>query len=337
MLKNLYNSINTVSNLQGSSIGYWIPNSDAMFITLTTESMQSVRVYRDGTEVHISRVSNTESLKYDQAPEYNGLIIHRTSGLAYQLHPMTWTINLQKPFVTGVAFSVTGNGVYLRNRDGVMKYYARFARGYRIYDVSTGVLESTVEVFASGVNIENPIQWVKDQILAFFRDSGEVALWDVDAGELVLSSFIDAPSIAVVDQQYQNIVSVRNSDKIVQVWDLQVEPDHFSALSADPGNYLRYNKEELSITVLGDQDEPVANTEVIWSLKAYIPTGAAVNEQAVNEGNVGGGSTVSAPLGKLSPTISLTDENGVARVMYCPPGNDWVSGMQEIITARVFL
>jgi len=341
VLKLLYQGTEVVQNTSSAAnFGIWSPNSDAMFYFGNNPKNESRRVYRDGTNVHISHVGgNGNTFTFDCAPETEaGIVVHDTirNGF-YELHPKTWTPNLQKPFTSNVSASSAGEGLYLRNRAGVMKYYEQFARGYRVRNITTDAIEDTVEIFASGANLSLPIQFVNNQTVAVFRLTGEMALWDLDTQTMLLNSYIDIPHTAAIDSQYQTVVSIRNSDKTVQIYALEIEPHSFSALSATPGNYDRYHDEELSITVLGSNSEPVPNVEVHWAVQTIVSGSGGVNQVVVNGSAVNAGASFAAAKGKITPAVSITNASGVATATYCPPGLDWITGDQETITAKVYI
>lgn len=316
MLKLLYQGDTALTSATSSAnFAIWSANSDAMFYFGNSPKNESRRVYRDGSNIHISQVgTNGNTFLFDQAPEVDsGVVVYDTiRGLSYELHPKTWTPNLQKPFTSNIDLTFLNEGLYLRNQSGVVKYYEQFARGYRVRNITTDTIEDTVEVFASAPNITLPMAWVNNQTVAFFRLTGEVSLWDLNSKTTLLNSFIEAPHTAAIDHTYQTVVSVRNSDKTTQVYALEIEPDSFSALSATPGNYERYHGETLSITVLGADGELIPNVEVHWSLQV----GAK---------------------GMITPAVSLTNAVGVATASYCPPGLDWMTGDEETITAKVYI
>ena len=330
-----------VGNTSSSaSYGIWSPNSDAMFFFGTNPKQESRRVFRDGTNIHISQVGgNGNTFQFDQAPEAEaGIVVYDTIRAAsYELHAKTWTPNLQKPWTSAVTTAFLGEGLYLRNRAGVMKYYEQFARGYRVRNITTGAVESTVEIFASGANISLPFAWVNNQTIAAFRTTGEMSLWDIDTETTLLNSYIEVPHTAVVDTENQTVVSIRDSDVTVQVYALEIEPNSFSALSATPGNYDRYHDEALSITVLGADSEPVAGVEVHWELQTIVAGPNAINDEEVNAVALNAGASFAAAKGKISPAVSVTNSSGVATATYCPPGVDWVSMDQETITAKVYI
>lgn len=340
MLKLLYQGTTPVLNTSASGVAYWSKNADAMMYKTSSPSNQARRVYRDGTNIHISRIStNADTLLIDQAPEVQtGIVVKSISRAAtYELHPKTWTPDLQKPFTSAISNAALSEGLYLRNRAGVMKYYEQFARGYRVRNITTDAIEDTVEIFASGAALSLPLQWVNNQTIAAFRTTGEMSLFDLDTKTVLLNSYIEAPHMAVIDYKNQNVVAIRESDKIVQVYALEIEPYSFSALSATPGNYDRYHDEELSITVLGSNGEPVPGVEVHWEVSNITLISGAVNAKAINADGVNAGATVSAPKGKISPAVSTTNASGVATATYCPPGLDWVTGDQETIKAKVYI
>lgn len=296
-----------------------MPAVDAMLVLNTTETREVKRVFRDGSSVHIA--SDTGTPVYDQAPEFGGVVQHNPAYTqSYQLDQRTWVPDFSKVFTSEIGTAVDtvisgGGGLFLRNRSGVVKYYQRSGQGYKRYDSATGSLESTVTVFPSGSSPVRSLQWLENQTVVFVRNDGSLRVYDLSNDTTILTSAIDAPTRVAVDHKNKLIVAIRASDRTTQVYKLEVQPASVSAISPSPGTYLRYQREDISVTVLGSNSEPAANVPVEWTL-TLSPSGTA--------------------LGKVSPYISLTDANGVARAVYCPPGNDWTMGVQEILTAKVY-
>ena len=216
-----------------------------------------------------------------------------------------------------------------------MKFYEALGRNYRRYDVATDALEATIEVFPSGASIFKPLRWAYDQVIGFFRDDGSLRLFDVDSDTLVLDSFIEVSDIVTIDTRYQNVMSIRTSDSILQTYDLAVEPAQFSSFTATPGNYDRYHTEALQITVLGADGEVAPGVQVEWRVEILGAESGSVNTEELGELFLGEGASVSSAKGKITPNVSTTDASGIARATYCPPGLDWVSGDKETITTTV--
>ena len=143
--------------------------------------------------------------------------------------------------------------------------------------------------------------------------------------------------VVTVDTENQVVVSIRDSDKTVQVYALEIDPNVFTTLSATPGNYDRYHDEALSITVQGSNGEGIPNIPVQWEVVTIQTGNGGVNEIGVNEVSINAGATVVAAKGKIFPAVSITDSSGIATATYCPPGNDWVLNDQETITAKVYI
>ncbi|MHA2164037.1 MAG: hypothetical protein ACXABF_16600 [Candidatus Thorarchaeota archaeon] len=340
MLKKIYESTQTIGfTSPSSSVTYWIEQLNALvMIGTTVNKHETYRIYRDGTALRTGQFStNGDSLHVDQAPEVDGgLAINSQINWSdvLQMHPISSTFNVQKPFSTGITVSFSNEGVYLRNRAGVLKYYEQFARGYRRRDAATEALEATVEVYASGASVGHPLMWAGDQRIAFFRGD-DIVVFDVDAEVPILTSIIDNPFRACIDVKNQNVVSIRDSDKIIQVYDLSIEPASISAVTGSPGLFDRYTTETVSVTVLGSDGEPVVNQAVEWEVATITGVGSAVNTHAVNEFEVNHGAENSPAKGKISPNVSYTNASGIATATYCPPGLDWVSMDQETIFATV--
>ena len=343
MLKKIYQGVRILSDVSVSASAYqafWMSSVEAMLVLNTSISKEVKRVFRDGSSVHIA--VDTATPVYDQAPDFGGVVQHSNAYTAsYQLDARTWIPDFSKPFVSEIGGATktvisAGGGLFLINRSGAIKYYQRSGQGYKRYDSVTGALEATTTVFTSGTSPIRSLQWLENQTVVFTRNDGSLKVYDLSTDTTLLSSTIDAPTRVAVDTKYKNIVAIRASDLTTQVYDIAVQPTTFSALSATPGTYLRYYKEDLSITVLGADGDVAAGVDVVWGLKAIVPVDGAVDAGVVDGAALGGGVTYTDPLGKITPKVSTTDANGVATATYCPPGNDWVSGVQEVITAKVF-
>jgi hypothetical protein len=338
VLKLLYTSTKTPGTFTGSTRAYWSNGADAMFLHGLGVSVNVVdKMFLDGTAVTLGNFSsNGDSLDFDHAPETNDLLIQSALRAQWSpLDPISFLADIQKPFTTGITSTEADHGIFLRDRAGVMKYYERFARGYRRYDSLTASLEATVEVYPSGGNVDRDLMWVNDQTILVPVSNGDIYLWDVDTETLILQSTIEAPRLVTVDNVHQNLVSIRLSDGVVQVWKLEVEPATMSALSATPGTYTRYHTEELSVTVLGDDSEPAAGVTVEWTVEILGSESGAANAEEMNQGAINAGASSLPSKGKITPNASTTDSAGIARATYCPPGLDWLSGDEDTITAVV--
>ncbi len=332
MLKLLYESPIATLNPIGTTKASWIADADAMLLFSPSGfNTQVFRIYRDGTSISLGVLGFNPD--FTDAIPTEGAFIIKSVGVSYELHPITWVLNKQKVFSTSIA--TPQNGLYLRNRAGVMKFYEGFGRNYRRFDVATDVEEVTVEVFPSGAGIFKPLRWAYDQVIGFFRDDGSLRLWDVDSNTLVLDSFIEVSDIITIDTKYQNIMSITTSGSILQTYALEVEPAQFSNFTATPGNFDRYHTEQLEITVLGADGEVAAGVQVEWRVEILGSESGAVNAEEVNAEAINAGASVSAARGKITPNVSTTDSAGIARATYCPPGVDWVSGADETITITV--
>ena len=311
-----------------------------MFVMTTSlVSKEVLRVYRDGTAIHMGVFSRSfDSPILDSAP-HDGIVLSRTSTFVpgtYPLEKLSFLMEFNEPFTTAITF-VSGRGVYLRDLDGVLQYYriATATQGYtRVNPVTDSDIE-TVNVWTSGTNPTLGIHWAHDQVLAFYRADGSVRLFDVNTKTVVLDSFIDVSVAWSLDTVYQNIVSVRASDNVVQVYDLKIRPQMFSGFAGSPGTYTRYHTEALSITLEGSNSELVPDVDVEWRVETIIPIEGAVGGMPIGEMGIGSGSLVAEAKGKINPLVSKTDALGVARTTYCPPGLDWVTGDQETITTTV--
>lgn len=340
MLKLLYTSQQTVPNLTSSSTAYWHPPSDSLFVSGIAGN-GSQRVYRDGSTHHVSRVStNGDVLRFDHAPTApSHIAVHsQARGGWFQLHALLWTPDFQRPIASALTQTQLGGGAAFRNRAGVMKYYRPSGRGYTVRDVATGVLEDTVEIFPSGSNIHSRLHWVRDQLILVLRDDN-IRIWDTAAHTTVLDSFVETPRLMAFDPVNQNILTIRQSDNRVQVWALEVQPFQFGNLQANPGEYLRFQKEDLSIQVLGEQGEPCAGIDVYWLLtqSAFQLQGDAINSSPINTESLGGSFTAVPTQGEMHPIVSRSDEQGLAETVYCPPGPEWVPDYNELIIHRMYV
>lgn len=323
-----------------ASFGIWSQSAGAMAFFGTNPKQECRRVFRDGTNIHISQMGgNGTTFSYDQAPEaQSGIVVHDSIRAAtYELHPKTWTPNLQRPWTSSIGIASLGEGLYHRTRLGTMKYYEQFGKGYRVRNITTDAIEETVVIFGSGSNISLPFCWVNNQTILAVQPDGKISLWDIDTQTTLLSSYIEVSHTVAVDTQHQTIMSIRDSDNTVQIYALEIEPNKFGPLSATPGNYDRYHDEALSITVLGEQDEPIEGIEVFWELNTIVAGFGGVNVGPVNQAAVNSGASFTAPKGKISPASSITNSAGVATATYCPPGIDWVLNDAETITTRVYI
>jgi hypothetical protein len=339
VLKKIYESTKTIDVGIGSTTKlYWISSVDAMFtIGTITNANEVLRIYRDGSVVRFGQFSfNGDGTDFASAPEFNDLLVLSGSrGGWFPLHEQSWTPNLQKPFTSAVTAANADFSVVLRNRAGVLKHLERFGKGYRVRNIDTDAVEDTVEIYTGGFNLDRGMHWVYDKVILAARSDGKIYLWDTDTKTLLLESNIDVPNAICVDTENQNLMAIRSSDKIVQIYDLAIEPDSISAITATPNNFERYHNEALSVTVLGSNSEPVEGVLVEWSAVTVGPSEGAVNGNEVNSQSVNAGHPVSPSKGKISPSQSFTNAAGVATATYCPPGLDWVSGDQDVITATV--
>tara|TARA_R110000772_G_scaffold267971_3_gene393615 strand:- start:46687 stop:47706 length:1020 start_codon:yes stop_codon:yes gene_type:complete len=315
----------------------WIPSADAMFVFTTTNAGtigEVIRAYRDGSWVSMGKLwFNVGAVNFMDAPQDGELLIFATNAV-YPLDPITWTANLQKPFTTAVPTSRMSRGLYLRNRAGVLKFYDAVGKGYTTFDNATGADEGFTAVYPSGLNIDLPLKWVRDQVIAVCRGS-DIILWDLDTQTAVLTSTFEAAHTVQIDTNYQNLITLRASDGALQVWDLEIEPSTLTSFTATPGLYDRYHTEALSVTLLGDDGEPVAGVEVEWKVETVGAESGAVNAEEVNALSINEGASVLPAKGKITPNVSITNALGVATATYCPPGLDWLSGDQELITTTV--
>jgi hypothetical protein len=317
---------------------YWVDSADALFVQATSLSNREVlRVFRDGTTLRFGSFSfNNDGIQFASSSEHNGvLVLSSAFGGWYSLHPQTWTPNLQKPFTSAVTSANADHSVVLRNRAGVLKHLERFGKGYRVRNITTDAVEDTVEIYTGGFNLDKRMHWVADQTILAVRSDGAVWLYDTDTKTVLLESHIDAPRETAFDTTNGNIMSVRNSDRILQIYDTVIEPDSMSAISATPGTYTRYHTEALSVTVLGSNSEPIEGVEVEWEVQTTGSSEGAVNGAEVNSLSVNAGAPFVEAKGKISPNISVTNASGIATATYCPPGLDWLSGDKETITAVV--
>jgi hypothetical protein len=117
-------------------------------------------------------------------------------------------------------------------------------------------------------------------------------------------SYIEKSKCFFIDPFNKNIWSFRASDSRMQIYTFDVAPSSVSSITMG-SNRKRYREDDLSVTLLGDRNEPVPNWPVHWELTTAE--------------------------GHLKETVTLTDYSGVATNTYCGPGRaDFVGGSQTI-------
>lgn len=314
----------------------YVPNSDAMYVSnLVSGSSRYKRLYRDGTLIDVGNNNSPFTIKYDNIAEKDGVIVtFQDDAYGYYIDRITWISDLTRSIAGNMTKSNLGNGVFLRNRSGSMKYYGPSSGGYIQYDELTGASEAVIVVTAS-FTIDS-IHFMKEQQICLFDYSaGRVFFYDVELNDLLLETSIEPCIAACFDTLYQNVISIRDSDYSVQVYDSKARAFKLSALSASPGLYDRYKTENLSITVLGSDDEPINNIDVEWVLQRIVGLDNSIDSHEINALEINAGASFLSPKGKISPAFTKTDENGIATAVYCPPGLDWASGDMEVIMPMV--
>ena len=335
MLKHIYTSTKTIS---GSLTGnmFFISAHDCIWAYGVTSARKLDRIYRDGTVVamgeafwlnaiHITSIGDKVVLGLGNIVSNNQL---------YNYDPISWTTDLNNPLGPIFGSFVNGDGVIIPNREGVLKIYTPYITGYRRWDLDTRVLEDTVSGVLTG-NVTAQLQWLQDQqIVAWNKTTGELAVWDVDAQAPRLRSFTNPGSHIVVDRTHGNVITI-NASRQTEVYELAVAASAVSALSFSPGNFDRYHGESVSVTITGSNGELVVDQDIEWTLALLPADTVAVNSETLNTFSVDAAATHPPAKGCIHPQFTKTDAAGIARATYCPPGNDWVINEREVVSAKV--
>jgi hypothetical protein len=129
------------------------------------------------------------------------------------------------------------------------------------------------------------------------RDTGE--MWE---------STVDAAKCIWVDRVHNNIWVYRASDSKLLVYDMKVAPATISAPTMG-ANRSRYREDDIQVTVLGSESEPVRDWPIEWVMSDNVQ-------------------------GHLEFEVTRTDDSGIARNRWCGPGADDYLGGNLTITAQ---
>ncbi len=336
VLNLLYNSSKTITTTGPVEILY-VPNADAYYVSnpITAENLYR-KMFLDGTILEVGTNSPFfNGFRYDNIDDKDGVVVTLLGDpSSYIIDRITWISDLTRPIATNMDQSILGKGLFHHDRSGNLKYYRPSGGGYIRYSEATGASEVTVVVTAS-YTIDT-IHFMKDQqVVLFDKSAGRVFFYDVDSETLVLETSIDPSRTACYDTTYQNVVSIRSSDGVVQVYDSKPRPFKLSALSITPNLFERYQTEEISVTVLGSDEEPINNIDVQWEVKKIVNLNNSINTREINALEILAGSSFLPAKGKITPDFTKTNASGVATAVYCPPGLDWESGDTEVIIPTV--
>lgn len=336
MLNLLYTSSKTVS-ITGSAEIIYVPNADAIYLAnAIAGSSRYKRIYRDGTIVDAgTNNSIVSSTTYDNIATKDGVIISTTQTIdAHYIDRITWISDFNRPIAVNMTKTNLNKGLFLNDRTGICKYYRPSGGGYIRYDESTGASEATVVVTAS-FTIDS-IHFMKEQQVCLFDYSaGRVFFYNVETQVLILETSIEPAQSACFDTTYQNVISLRLSDKAVQVYDDKARAFKLSSLSASPGLYDRYTSENVSVTVLGSDNEPIPNIPVQWQVKSLVGAERSINTEEINLIEILAGAEFIPAKGSIIPEWTTTNKSGIATAVYCPPGLDWLLGDTEVIIPTV--
>ena len=321
MLRLVYTSTKVASSFSSSQLTFMV--SINAFHGLNLDSGQDVvrRVYRDGTMVEMgTNGANAEAMHYSATlgPEEMWLWSD-TRDDAYAIHPISWTFDFSKVLTSAIAAGDWSNeAVFWNEPDGTQKYIRnQGTKSARQFDVITGADEGDTVIFPSGPDIidRGPILMGGNDIAFLSPGTGRIIVIDWVTKVTKLDSNITAFAACAFDRLNRNFVSIRNSDDRMQVWSEDIEPDAVSTPIATPGSSLRYLAETMSVIVTGSNGELIPNVLVDWTVVENPGLGPAK--------------------GTVLPVQSRTNVLGVATTVYCPPGLDWVTGDDELITATV--
>lgn len=301
-----------------------MPSIDAFHGLQMDSGLDIIRkVYRDGTLIQMgTNGSNAEAMHYSATVDTGEMILWSdTRSAAYDIHPISWTFDFEKPFTTAIAIGDwTNDAVFWREPDGTLKYIRTIGvNSARQFDNATGANEGDTVIFSGGGDlIDHAPMLIGGTSIGFCSPgTGHIRVydWTTSPKSIVLDSFIDPFDACAFDTKNRMFVSVRTSDQLVQVWEENVEPFAVSNPVATPNSQLRYLAETMSVTVTGEDGELIPNVLVDWTVVENPGLGPAK--------------------GSMNPAQSKTNAAGVATSVYCPPGLDWVIGDDELITATV--
>ena len=320
MLRLVYTGTKAVTTHAQMQLAY-MPSIDA-FHGLQMDAGQDIirKVHRDGTLIQMgTNGSNAELMSYSATVDTGEMILWSNTRLAsFEIHPISWTFNFDKPYVTGIGIADwTNDAVFWREPDGTLKYIRIIGtKSARQFDAITGANEGDEVIFSGSDVIDHAPMLMGGNLIGFKSDStGRIKVLDWDTKAVVLDSFITLFDACAFDIPNRLFVSIRSSDTFMQVWEENIEPSVVSTPIATPGSSLRYLAETMSVIVTGSNGEVIPNVLVDWTVVENPGLGPAK--------------------GTVSPIQSKTNALGVATTTYCPPGLDWASGDDELITATV--
>lgn len=338
MLRLLYTSSQTVTLTHANPRIFYVPNSDAIYLASPiTNSNRYHKLYRDGTDLDIGDNARIfQTVYYDNIDTKEGVVVRiEGTGLGHIIDPITWVADFNNSIGDALSdVQIENQGLFIRLDSGIVNYLKPASDTYIRYDASTASQLGTV-IIKTGANIDSLHYAIDQTIVAFDYTTGDVFFFDIRNEQLLLETTIEVPKTACYDTKYQNVISIRDSDKKVQVYDSTPEPFKISNLSANPGEYKRYQREDVSIIVLGSDDEPVADVDVKWEVFSLTSSGNPINTFDIDEEEINKGSEYGDPLGKITPLFTKTNASGVASAIYCPPGNTFSTGTQEVIVPTV--
>ena len=243
-----------------------------------------------------------------------------TRSTAYAIHPISWTFDLSKPLTSAlVAGDWNNDAVFWREEDGTLKYIKKTGtKNAKQLDVATGADEGDTVIFSGSDIIDFAPMLMGGNNIGFCSPTtGRIKVFDWTTKLEVFDYFITGFSACAFDRVNRNFLSIRASDDRMQLWEENIEPSAVSTPIATPGSSLRYLAETMSVIVTGADGELIPNVLVDWTVVENPGLGPAK--------------------GKMSPVQSKTNAAGVATSVYCPPGLDWVTGDDELITATVLV
>lgn len=323
MLRLAYTSTKLVDAQSATQLAY-MPSIDAFHgLNLTSELDIIRKVHRDGTLIQMgTNGANSELMHYAATVDSGEMILWSDPrGAAYEIHPISWTFNFDKPYVQSIAIGDWSNdSVFWREPDGTLKYIKIIgANSARQFDAATGANEGDTVIFSGGGDLIDQAPMLIGGNLIGFKSpgTGHIRVYDWTTKTIVLDSYITLFDACAYDRANKMFVSIRSSDFAMQVWEENIEPAAVSTPVGTPGSDLRYLAENMSVIVTGSNGELVPDVLVDWTVVESPGLGPAK--------------------GAVSPIQSKTNALGVATTTYCPPGLDWVLGDAELITATVIV
>ncbi len=323
MLRLLYTSTKVADSTTTSQLTF-MPSINAFHGLNLDVGLDIIRrVYRDGTMVQMgTNGANAENMHYaaTDGPEEMWLWSD-TRVKAFAIHPISWTFDFTKQLTSAIALADWNNdSVFWHEPDGTHKYIKNSgSKNAKQFDVLTGADEGDTVIFPVGGDIMDtaPILMGGNDIAFLSPTTGRIIVVDWVTKVVKLDSFIEVFINCAFDTVNRTFVSIRASDDRIQLWSEEIEPDAVSNPVATPNSELRYLAETMSVIVTGADGELIPNVLVDWTVVENPGMGASK--------------------GSMNPAQSRTNAAGVATSVYCPPGLDWVTGDDELITATVTL